>query len=348
MSFSSMYVGATGVIAHGDRMQVVANNLANVSTVGYKKADALFSDLMSKQAATTGGQYQGGACFNSQIGTGVAVAEIRNIFQEGGLQNTNTNTDIAITGQGFFGTRNTHQSGSAGATHFTRAGAFRFNNEAYMVDPHDFRLQGYEVDRETGQIATNLSDIQLPYEDTIIDGREVRVVRSEPKATSSVDMLVTLDAKASDQYQSYSNPFFALLEGYNGTLESGKPFGTALPAYSSSLNVYDSEGNDHDLTVYFDPVPSSAMSNAIPGYSYWEYVVHCLPMPMAPEPTERHPQGWPGSASWHSTATARSPNTRPIPWEPAAPRISAAGNPLHSAPQDILNSSSHSAATALP
>ncbi|WP_319469396.1 flagellar hook protein FlgE [uncultured Pseudodesulfovibrio sp.] len=273
MSFSSMYVGATGVIAHGDRMQVVANNLANVSTVGYKKADALFSDLMSKQAATTGGQYQGGACFNSQIGTGVAVAEIRNIFQEGGLQNTNTNTDIAITGQGFFGTRNTHQSGSAGATHYTRAGAFRFNNEAYMVDPHDFRLQGYEVDRETGQIATNLSDIQLPYEDTIIDGQEVRVVRSEPKATSSVEMLVTLDAKASDQYQSYSNPFFALLEGYDGTLESGKPFGAALPAYSSSLNVYDSEGNDHDLTVYFDPVPASAMSNATPGYSYWEYVV---------------------------------------------------------------------------
>ncbi len=241
MSFSSLYVGATGVIAHGDRMQVVANNLANVSTLGYKKSDALFGDLMSKQMTSGSAQYEGGTNYTSQIGMGVAVADVRNIFKEGGLESTATVTDLAITGQGFFGVRNTAQAGAAGASHYTRAGAFRFNNDAYMVDPHDFRLQGYAVNREDGSIATSVSDIQLPYEDVVVDGREVRVVRSDPKATSEIDMITTLDAKSTDHFTSSTDPFFGLLNAYNGSLSNAStPFGDSLPTYSSSLKVYDS------------------------------------------------------------------------------------------------------------
>ncbi len=154
MSFSTMYIGATGVIAHGDRMQVVANNLANVSTIGYKKADALFGDLMSTQMMSGGAEYQSGAKSISQMGTGVAVSEIRTLFMEGGLRDTNEVTDLAITGNGFYGVRNTHGTGSTGASHYTRAGAFHFNSDAYLVDPGDYRLQGYAVDRDTGTVAT--------------------------------------------------------------------------------------------------------------------------------------------------------------------------------------------------
>jgi flagellar hook protein FlgE len=273
MSFSSMYVGATGVIAHGDRMQVIANNLANVSTIGYKKADALFGDLMSKNLASGNGQYNTGNTFASQIGLGVGLSEVRNLFAEGGLENTTTFTDLAITGNGFFGTRDTSAGSSSGATHYTRAGAFRFNNDAYMVDPHDFRLQGYAVDRETGEVATAVSDVQLPYEDVIVDGEELRVVRSDPRATTGVEMVTNLDALATDQYTSTTSPFFAMLQAYDGTLADGSPFGENLPAYSSSLTIYDSDGNEHDMTVYFDPVSSASLSNAAPGYTYWEYLV---------------------------------------------------------------------------
>lgn len=274
MSFSSMYTGATGVVAHAEQMQVTANNLANVNTVGYKRADMLFGDLMSKQMVSGGAEYGTGAVRTSQIGMGVAVADIRTIFQEGGLENTNTVTDLAITGKGLFGTRNTTSTTANGATHYTRAGTFRFNNDAYLVDPHDFRLQGYAIDRETGEVDSSVSDVQLPYEDVTVDGVDTRVVRSDPLATSSIEMITNLDAQASDQFSSASQPFFAMLDAYDATQSNAStPFGDELPAYSSSLNVYDSDGNKRELTVYFDPVDKAAISGATPGYTYWEYLV---------------------------------------------------------------------------
>lgn len=271
MSFSTLYVGATGVIAHGDRMQVVANNLANVSTIGFKKGDALFGDLMSRQENTTATEYTNGTVSSSQVGLGVAISEIRTIFKEGGLQNTNTATDLAITGNGFFGVRDT-TADSAGMA-YTRAGSFRFNNEAYLVDPYDYRLQGYAVDRETGEVASSVSDIQLPYEDITVNGQDVRVVQSDPRATTGVEMISTLDAVAGDSFTSTTNPFFGMLEAYDGTSTAATPFGNTGPAYSSGIDVYDSEGNEHTMTVYFDPVASNTISNAVSGYSYWEYLV---------------------------------------------------------------------------
>jgi len=274
MSFSSLYVGATGVVAHNANMQVVANNLANSSTIGYKKADMQFGDLMSQQLATGGARYESGSHSVSQIGMGVGISEVRTIFKEGGLENTGTATDLAIAGNGFFGIRDTSGTGATGASQFTRAGTFRFNNDAYLVNPNGFRLQGYAVDRESGQVATSPSDIQLPYEDVIIDGQTTRVVRSDPRATSSIEMVTNLDHTASDHYTSIDNPFFAMLEAYNGNLSNAAtPFGDSLPAYSSSLDVYDSEGNQQALTIYFDPVASGSLSNATPGYTYWEYLV---------------------------------------------------------------------------
>jgi len=278
MSFTTMYIGATGVIAHADCMQVVANNLANVSTIGFKKADAQFGDLMSATLTTGGGAYQDGSFAISQQGYGSTISQIRNIFLEGGLRETDEVTDIAITGKGFYGVRCTTGNVAAGASHFTRAGAFHFNSDAYLVDPNDYRLQGYSVNRETGEVATTVSDIQLPYDDIIVDGQEVRVVRSEPLATSSLQMITRLDYLAKDEFADSNDPFFSMIKAYDGTKSNATDiFGGTLPAYSSSLEVYDADGNPYDLTVYFDPVASSFISNATPGYTYWEYLVALPP-----------------------------------------------------------------------
>ncbi|BDQ33993.1 flagellar hook protein FlgE [Pseudodesulfovibrio portus] len=275
MSFSSLYVGATGVVAHNASMQVVGNNLANVSTTGYKKADTQFGSLMSQQLGTGGSIYETGAFAFSQIGKGVAVSEIRTIFTEGGLETTTTATDLAIEGNGYFGVNNPYDGNTTnGAEYYTRAGAFRFNNEAYLVDPHGYRLQGYVVDRETGELATTISDVQLPYEDEIVDGNLVRTVQSEPRATTSFEMVTNLDHTAADLFGSYSTPFMAMLEAYNANLSNAStPFGDTLPEYSSSITCYDNEGNGHEVTVYFDPIADYTLSNATPGNSYWEYLI---------------------------------------------------------------------------
>ncbi len=278
MSFSTLFIGGTGVQAHSDRMQVVANNIANVSTIGYKKGNALFGTLMSQNMASGGAQYESGANNVSQIGMGVAVSEIRTTFAEGPIESSTEFTDLAITGQGFFGVRSTTGSVSTGASHYTRAGNFRFNNDAYLTDPQDYRVQGYAIDRETGEVASSVSDVQLPYEDIVIDGQDVRVIRSEPLATSGLEMITTLDALTTDKFTSTTNPFFAMLEEYNALdTESDTPFGINSPSYSSSLNVYDEDGNERDLTIYFDPVATTTISNASPGYSYWEYLVTLPP-----------------------------------------------------------------------
>ncbi|WP_419785940.1 flagellar hook protein FlgE [Pseudodesulfovibrio sp.] len=274
MGFGSLYTGATGLLAHADKMQVVSNNLANVSTIGYKKSDAQFCDLMSTVMAGGGAQYPNGAIGTSQIGMGVGMAEIRNIFLEGGRRSTDSVTDIAIAGNGFYGVRDAE----FGTTRYTRAGAFHFNNDAYLVDPSGYRLQGHQVDRETGQISSSVSDVRLPYEDIVVDGENVRVVRSKPKATSNIQMFTRLDALATGQFNDDNNPFFAMFNAYDGSASSaGGVFGGQQPAYSSSLDVYDADGNAHELTVYFDPVNTNGLSNATPGYTYWEYLVALPP-----------------------------------------------------------------------
>ena len=275
MSFSSLYVGATGVLAHNTSMQVVANNLANVSTTGYKKADTQFGSLMSQQLATSGTIYSSGAYSFSQVGKGVAVSEIRTVFDEGGLESTNTATDLAIEGNGYFGVRNPLGAGTTtGATNYTRAGAFRFTNDAYLVDPSGYRLQGYAVDRETGEVSSAISDIQLPYEDLLVDGEITRMVRSEPRATTSFEMVTNLDHTAADLFSSNETPFMAMLSAYNAIQSNAStPFGDAMPEYSSSITCYDEEGNEHDVTVYFDPIADYTLSNASAGYSYWEYLI---------------------------------------------------------------------------
>jgi len=279
MSFSSLYVGATGVTAHNTSMSVVANNLANVSTTGFKRTDAQFGSLMSQQMATGGAVYESGAYASSQIGKGVGVSEIRTIFKEGGLENTTTATDIAILGNGFFGVNNPRGgTGATGPTNYTRAGAFRFNNDAYLVDPHGYRLQGYAVDRDTGEVSSTVSDVQLPFEDLTINGSETRVVRSEPRVTTSFEMVTNLDATSADLYTNKGAPFMAMLSAYDASQSNaGSPFGSKLPAYSSDITCYDEKGNPHDLTVYFDPVAKQTLSNAAPGYSYWEYVITIPP-----------------------------------------------------------------------
>ena len=275
MSFGSMYVGATGVVAHNTRMQVVSNNLANVSTIGFKRADALFGDLISQQLGSGSATYESGAHYVSQIGKGVAVSDIRTIFTDGALETTNTVTDLALSGEGFFGVNDPNGAGgTTGPSHYTRAGAFRFNNDAYLVDAHGYRLQGYAIDPETGELAAAASDVQLPYEDVVINGETTRLVRSDPFATTSVEVVTNLDHTAADLFSNGVNPFFSLLSAYQANQSNAStPFGGELPAYSTAISVYDEAGNNHDMTIYFDPVASTSLSNAVPGYSYWEFLI---------------------------------------------------------------------------
>lgn len=102
---SALYIGATGMKGMSQGMQVTTNNLANVSTIGYKQQNTLFSDMLSTSQGGTGDWWN--AQENSRValgqtGKGVQVDAVRTIFQQGALEPTNTVTDMAINGKGFF------------------------------------------------------------------------------------------------------------------------------------------------------------------------------------------------------------------------------------------------------
>ena len=139
MSIISLYTAASALKAHQQYLGIVANNLANVNTVGYKGARALFSDTISQQlrpptlpSATNPGAN------GAQIGLGTQIGAIGVLFNQGGLQATGLSTDLAVEGNGFFVVKNP----STSALFYTRAGNFSVDTNGNLTTITGERVQG--------------------------------------------------------------------------------------------------------------------------------------------------------------------------------------------------------------
>lgn len=133
----SMYSGVAGLRVHQIRMDVVANNVANVNTTGFKSARANFQDVL---AQTIGGT----AVNTTQVGLGVSLAAIDNIHTQGPLQTTNRTLDLAIEGNGFFLVGDP----VSGKVFFTRDGTFYLDGQNNLVN-----ALGYQVLDDSGTTA---------------------------------------------------------------------------------------------------------------------------------------------------------------------------------------------------
>lgn len=270
MAFSSMYTGATGLKSHGILMQQIGANLANVNTTAYKSGDTFLETLASqgKTGSISGVVAGGGANTVGQIGLGTRVAATRINFKEGSFERTNNSTDLAIGGQGFF--RVAKADGSENL--YTRAGNFHFDKAGQLIDSHSNILQGYKIDSD-GVIGTSSQNIVLPMkEETDSQGNTVMVVKSDPKATTEISMRTNLDSGAVDNSEVAGEPFFSLMKTWNGNSET--PLTAEDYSYNSSIQVYDKNGNTHDMIVYFDQVVNDGDPS---DKKYWEYIVTVPP-----------------------------------------------------------------------
>ena len=104
MSSSSMHVAKTGLTAQQTRMQVIANNLANVNTVGFKGDRVNFESLLYQISSVAGDPTSEGTALTSPLalGTGVRVVNTEKNFAQGGMITTGNALDVAIDGDGFF------------------------------------------------------------------------------------------------------------------------------------------------------------------------------------------------------------------------------------------------------
>jgi flagellar hook protein FlgE len=115
------------------QLNVTANNIANVDTVGFKSASVNFADTFSQVVGNT---VSAGAM---QVGTGVLTSSITNQFTQGALSSTGSPDDLAINGNGFF----TVKDPSTGTTYATQDGSFKVDGNGYLVTANGMQVQGY-------------------------------------------------------------------------------------------------------------------------------------------------------------------------------------------------------------
>ena len=166
---NSLFIGISGLQAHGDAISIVGDNIANVSTVGYKRDRASFSDLL------------GGELDSKRVGGGVRLGGSETMWDQGTITQTGNPLDLAVSGGGQFIVKGNH--GGQTAQYYTRDGRFQIDNQGFVTNPRGLRLQGFSIDT-AGNRALSIGDLPL-------GARE-----SPPVATKTAAMTLNLDANA--------------------------------------------------------------------------------------------------------------------------------------------------------
>lgn len=152
----SLDIGATGMLAQQQHVDVISNNIANMTTTGFKRQRAEFHDLIYQNKQRPGATSTDSNTIvpaGLQFGLGVSLGSIYRLHEQGSIQLTENELDLAITGKGFY-----QIELPDGETAYTRASVYQVNDEGEIVTPQGFRLQpGMTVPDDTLDIIVNQS-----------------------------------------------------------------------------------------------------------------------------------------------------------------------------------------------
>lgn len=221
--------GLSGLGASAKQLDVISNNVANATTVGFKSGQTHFADVFAASLNGAGA---------SQIGVGVSVAAIAQQFTQGNISTTNNPLDIGINGGGFFRMEN-----SSGSFSYTRSGQFHLDKEGYVVNDQTAKLTGYPVDAVTGVVIPSApGPIKLSADDI------------KPIATGAgtgslqgVQAKVNLDSRLAAT--TWVNDPLPGIQGAETTGAWSPNVGTYN--FSTPGTVYDTLGNPHNLVLYY-------------------------------------------------------------------------------------------------
>src|SRR6478672_9337269 len=134
----SLFIAKTGLEAQQTNLDVVTNNLANVSTNGFKRSRAVFDDLLYQNVSQVGAATSQNTISPTglQLGTGVRVVSTERSYTQGSLDNTGNSLDLAIQGRGFFQILQPD-----GTLAYTRDGNFQTNAQGQLVNSSGYAVQ---------------------------------------------------------------------------------------------------------------------------------------------------------------------------------------------------------------
>ncbi|MGZ3687732.1 MAG: flagellar hook protein FlgE [Bdellovibrionota bacterium] len=204
---SSMYTGISGLQGQGEALSIYGDNIANASTIGFKVSRPEFQDVVAKSLK--------GLLGGNQIGRGTRLAAVNPIFSQGSIVQTESSTDLAISGDGFF-----TLNGIDGQS-FSRNGAFHFDKDGKLINADGFHVMGFQAD-DKGRITSRLGEISV--DRTVIDAHK----------SSEVKMFMNLDLRAPKELK----------------FDPEHPDQTAH--FATGVTVYDTAGAAHVVTMYMN------------------------------------------------------------------------------------------------
>ena len=214
--------GLSGLNASARALDVISSNVANAATVGFKSSSTVFADTFASA--------MGGGISNLQVGMGGNTLAVRQSFTQGATTASNNPLDMAIGGNGFFVIQRTN-----GTQAYSRNGQFDLDKDGYIINPLGERLQGYQSVDANGGVAflgsTTARAIQVPPQGI------------GAKATS--DALAIRGNLDSDE-QPKTNPFVV-----DDPTTPGSAHNVDTYNFTTSATVYDSLGEQHNLSMYF-------------------------------------------------------------------------------------------------
>ena len=234
----SFYTSLSGLRGAQTDLATTANNIANVASVGFKRSRAAFGDIMPA-SSTTAGQ-------------GVRLKGIDQQFTQGGFETSSRELDLAISGSGFFVTRD---SLTGGTTYFTRNGSIDLDANRYLVDTNGSFVQVLPVDSDGNVTATTLAGaraLQLP------------LTSGTPRATTLVNLSVEVPGSAD---KPADRPFYSATTPYTFDRLDPNSYN-----YSQQTTVYDSEGSAIPATLYFVRTGSVADGDAADTWDVHAYL----------------------------------------------------------------------------
>jgi len=215
MSFEQ---GLSGLNTSSMSLDVIGNNIANASTVGFKSSSAEFADVYANAVYGNTGM---------QAGIGTQIAAVAQQFNQGNITVSNNPLDVAINGNGFF------RLSDNGATTYSRNGQFHLDSNGYLVNNTGQNVMGYTeltIDPVTGQLSSvsTLGNIRIDLNNIA------------PNATTTLAIGLNLDASSAVIASTFD------------------PADPTTYNYSTPATVYDSQGNSHSLTYYFTKTAANA------------------------------------------------------------------------------------------